>query len=81
MPSASVSGPDDQIVFHHAGGPVQDGDKLVSYPGGEEGIHAFLPREVALNEGPECQTFEIGSLIDTVAQRVRNVLTVLDQFA
>jgi hypothetical protein len=77
---STPEGVEPRITFHRAEGPVNDGDRLVTYEGAEAGVDAFFTRGVALNEGVAAQ-HGVEKLLRPVRDRIEWMLYVLEQTA
>jgi hypothetical protein len=77
-PIVGYSGPDPEVRFFQADGPVDDDDPLVAFSGAEEGVNAILTRDVALDEGPT----RTGIVADLrgLKDRVERIVRVLERF-
>jgi hypothetical protein len=69
-----------KITFGRAEGPINDGDIIVTHSGPEEGVYAYLPRSVAINEGTAGDREAVAHL-RLLQQRVEWIVRVLGQFA
>jgi hypothetical protein len=68
-----------RVTYSRVEGPVQHGDKLVTYSGADEGIEAHFTRDVAFNEGP-ASTWSVGEALDNIGDRVGWITTTLERW-
>lgn len=73
-------GVDPKITWSRADGPVNDGDKLVTYSGADVGVDSYFTRAVAINEGTARER-DVLDVLGSLQQRVKWIVGMLSTLA